>query len=90
MSRQESVLRYERLRDGQLRGGRPSRERELFMQCGMLGWLNAWSRYAPLPGTVGRGVDPQPAAAAAAAAPSVPWNESLAEVLATMTWAVFC
>ena len=88
MSRQESVLRYERLRDGQLQGGRPSRERELFMQCGMLGWLNAWARYAPLPGTVGHGVEPRPDEAAAA--PSAPLNEALAEVLATMTWAVFC
>ena len=88
MSRQESVLRYERLRDAQLRGGRPSRERELFMQCGMLGWLNAWARYAPLPKTVGHGVEPRPDAAEVA--PRAPLNEALAEVLATMTWAVFC
>jgi hypothetical protein len=88
MTRQASVLRYERLREGQLRGGRSSRERELFMHSGMLGWLDAWARYAPLPETVGRGVEPR--TDAAAAAPSVPLNEALTEVLATMTWAVFC
>lgn len=87
MSRQESVVRYERLRDGQLRGGRPSRERELFMQCGMLGWLNAWARYAPLPGPAGHGAKPRPEVAAAGL--SLSPNGALAEVLATMTWAVF-
>ena len=87
MTRQESVVRYERLRDGQLRGGRPSRERELFMQCGMLGWLNAWARYAPLPRPVGDCAKPRPEAAAAGL--SLPLNGALAEVLATMTWAVF-
>ena len=87
MTRQESVLRYERLRDAQLRGRRPSRERELFMQCGMLGWLNAWARYAPLPKTVGHGVEPRPDAAVTGMCVSL--NAALAEVLATMTWAVF-
>ena len=88
MTRQESIVRYERLRDGQLRGGRPSRERELFMQCGMLGWLNAWAHYAPLPKTVdGHGLEPRPDAAVAGMC--VPLNGALAEVLATMTWAVF-
>lgn len=87
MTRQESIVRYERLRDGQLRGGRPSRERELFMQCGMLGWLNAWAHYAPLPRTAdGHGVEPRPDVAVAGMC--VPLNGALAEVLATMTWAV--
>ena len=87
MTRQESVVRYERLRDGQLRGGRPSRERELFMRCGMLGWLNAWARYTPLPKPIGHGAKPQPEAASVGL--SLPLNGALAEVLATMTWAVF-
>ena len=88
MTRQESTVRYERLRDGQLRGGRPSRERELFMQCGMLGWLNAWAHYAPLPKTVAdHRAEPRPDAAVTGMC--VPLNAALAEVLATMTWAVF-
>jgi len=81
-------VRYERLREAQLRGGRPSRERELFIQRGMLSWLNAWTQYAPLPKPVGHGVEQRPDTAVAMM--SVPLDEALAEVLATMTWAVFC
>jgi hypothetical protein len=87
LTRQESVVRYERLRDGQQRGGRPSRERELFMRCGMLGWLNAWACYTPLPKPIGHGAKPRPEAAAVGL--DLPLNGALAEVLATMTWAAF-
>ena len=89
LTSEESVVRYERLRDGQPRGGRSARERELFMQCGMLGWLNAWARYAPLPTpSVDHGVQPPPDAAAIGL--TVPLSCALTEVLATMTWAIFC
>ena len=59
----------------------------MFMQCGMLGWLNAWAHYAPLPKTVGHRVESRPDAVVAGM--RVPLNAALAEVLATMTWAVF-
>ena len=81
-------MRYERLRACQLQGGRSSREEELFIQCGMLGWLNAWARYAPLPTTTVRhgvklGHDSGPIRM------TVPLPCAVTEVLATMTWAVF-
>jgi len=80
-------VRYERLRDCELRGGRSSRERELFMRCGMLGWLTAWARYAPAPDTpVEQAVKLQPDGAAIGLA--APLSCVVSEVLAAMIWAV--
>lgn len=84
---QETVVRYERLRDRELHGGRSSRERELFVRCGMIGWLNAWARCAPLPNAAPANVvKSQPEMAAMGLA--VPLGCVVAEVLAAMTWTV--
>ncbi len=80
-------MRYERLRAGQHRGEPASRERELFIQCGMLGWLEVWAEYAPLPNPPpGEGVRLEPASAPLSL--SVPLSGTVTEVLGAMAWAV--
>ncbi len=87
MTRQESVIRYERLRACELQHAPRSRERELFVQCGMVGWLNAWARYAPLRNPSAKPIG-MPKAQDVLIGFRVPARNEITEVLATMAWAV--
>jgi hypothetical protein len=80
-------MRYERLRAFHLQGGRASKEEELFMQCGMLGWFNAWANYVPLSKTTGRYEPRSQHHNGSRIELASSLTCAVTEVLATMTWA---
>jgi hypothetical protein len=45
LDKKEAVFRYENLRSYGGVNGRHSRERELFVQKGLLSWMETWARY---------------------------------------------
>lgn len=63
-------------------GSRAGRERELFVQAGMLGWLKAWTQYASAGAAARQRDNPD------GVRPAVVVSGAVADVLATMTWAV--